>query len=52
MYGPALERMMKEAGFENIQAFWVETSNRLFTYGEKNSQVGICKAGLSVPDIK
>jgi hypothetical protein len=41
MSGSALERMMKEAKFENIQAFWDETSNRLFAYGEKNSQVGI-----------
>ncbi|WP_426415788.1 class I SAM-dependent methyltransferase [Aestuariirhabdus sp. LZHN29] len=52
MSGPALERMMQEAGFEQIQTFWDETSKRLFAYGKKDSQIGICKAGLSVPDIK
>jgi hypothetical protein len=43
--------MKKETEYENIQAFWDETSNRLFAYSEKNSQVGISKAGLSVTDI-
>ena len=50
--GASLERMMKEAGFENIETHWDKQMNRLFAYGVKNSQVPICKAGLSVPDIR
>jgi len=50
--GPALERMMQEAGFDEIQTSWDKKSNRLFAFGKKVSQVGICKAGLSVPRIK
>lgn len=52
MSAPALEKMMKEAGFEEIQTCWDEKSKRLFAYGKKNAQVGICKAGLSVPNIR
>jgi SAM-dependent methyltransferase len=50
--GPALARMMKEAGFVDIQYKWDDISNRLFAYGTKEAQVGICKAGLSVPEIR
>lgn len=48
----ALHNMMREAGFENVQALWHEDSKRVYAYGEKLTQVGICKAGLSVPNIK
>jgi SAM-dependent methyltransferase len=50
--GHALERMMKEAGFVEIRYKWDKSSNRLFAYGTKEAQVGICKAGLSVPEIR
>ncbi len=50
--GPALESMMKEAGFEDIQFHWDNSWGRLFAYGKKNSQIPICKAGLSVPGIR
>ena len=50
--GSALERMMKEAGFTEVKAKWDANYNRLFAYGIKESQVGICKAGLSVPSIR
>lgn len=52
MSGPALERMMKEAGFVNIEYKWDSDTSRLFAYGKKVKQVGICKAGLSVPEIR
>jgi tRNA (mo5U34)-methyltransferase len=48
----ALYRMMKEAGFDDIQTRWHDATKRVYGYGRKESQVGICKAGLSVPDIK
>jgi SAM-dependent methyltransferase len=48
----ALYRMMREAGFDDIQTQWHDATNRLYGYGRKVSQVGICKAGLSVPNIK
>lgn len=48
----ALYRMMKEAGFDEIQTRWHNGTNRVYGYGKKVSQVGICKAGLSIPNIK
>ncbi|HHJ40415.1 MAG: hypothetical protein AXA67_08505 [Methylothermaceae bacteria B42] len=48
----ALYRMMKEAGFDEIQTLWNDETNRIYGYGRKISQVGICKAGLSVRNIK
>jgi len=48
----ALYRMMKEAGFDEIHTRWHDGTNRVYGYGRKVSQVGICKAGLSVPSIK
>ena len=48
----ALYRMMREAGFDEIQTKWHFKTNRVYGYGKKISQVGICKAGLSVPNIK
>jgi SAM-dependent methyltransferase len=49
---PALYRMMKEAGFDKIQTQWHNGTKRVYGYGKKVSKVGICKAGLSVPNIK
>jgi SAM-dependent methyltransferase len=48
----ALGRMMLEAGFEDIRTLYDPTSKRVFGYGKKMSQNPICKAGLSVPDIR
>lgn len=48
----ALYRMMKEAGFDEIQTMWHDATKRVYGYGRKVSQVGMCKAGLSVPNIK
>lgn len=47
----ALERMMQEAGFGSVKTFYCSTNRRVFGYGKKKQFVGICKAGLSVPDI-
>ena len=47
----ALERMLVEAGFESVQTCWCEDRCRVFGYGKKCRNIGICKAGLSVPDI-
>ncbi len=46
----ALYQMMKEAGFDEIQTKW-HGARRVYGYGRKVSQIGICKAGLSVPNI-
>ena len=48
----AVQRMMREAGFDEIQTLWHDHSERVYGYGKKVSQVGICKAGLSVPNIR
>ena len=47
----ALYRLMREAGFEEIETQWHHSTNRIYVYAKKVAQVGICKAGLSVPDI-
>lgn len=46
----ALGRMMKEAGFDEIKTLW--HSGRVYGYAKKNSQVGICKAGLLITKIR
>jgi len=48
----ALSRMMKEAGFDEIEVRWHYGRSRVYGYGRKISRVGICKAGLSVQNIK
>jgi SAM-dependent methyltransferase len=48
----ALERMMREAGFEEVSAVLRQGSSRIYGYGKKLFQVGICRAGLSAPDIR
>ncbi len=47
----ALERMMREAGFDEIQSGWHDPVPRVYAIGRKTEQVSICRAGLSVPDI-
>lgn len=47
----ALARMMREAGFAEIETNWDKKSQRVYGFARKNSQVGICKAGLSVQNI-
>ena len=47
----ALSRMMKEAGFGEVNTLWHARAGRVYGYGRKVAQVGICKAGLSVTDI-
>jgi tRNA (mo5U34)-methyltransferase len=48
----ALYRMMREAGFDDIETRWHNGLGRLYGFGRKLSQIGICKAGLSVPNIR
>ncbi len=48
----ALRRMMIEAGFDNVITFWNDDLKRLYGYGKKMTHKGICKAGLSVKEIK
>jgi 2-polyprenyl-3-methyl-5-hydroxy-6-metoxy-1,4-benzoquinol methylase len=55
----ALKSMMQEAGFDSIrsvalrQGVWdFAPGRRLYACGIKTRQVGICKAGLSVPGIR
>lgn len=48
----ALYRMMSEAGFTDIQTQWHNGTNRVYGFGRKRQQTGICKAGLSVPNIR
>ncbi|MCK4649268.1 DUF1698 domain-containing protein [bacterium] len=46
----ALYRMLKEAGFDEVKTLYF--AGRVYGYAKKTSQIGICRAGLSVPDIK
>jgi SAM-dependent methyltransferase len=48
----ALARMMREAGFEQVDTVLRDGSSRIYGYGKKLSQTGICRAGLSIPDIR
>lgn len=50
----ALHKMMKEAGFDDIETVFYgrKKKKRLYGYGKKTAHVGICKAGLSVPTIR
>jgi len=50
----ALHKMMKEAGFDDIETVFYgrKKRKRLYGYGKKTAHVGICKAGLSVPTIR
>ncbi|WP_020210043.1 class I SAM-dependent methyltransferase [Gilvimarinus chinensis] len=47
----ALKRMMQEVGFVEVSSVWDSNTNRVFAYGKKSQQIGICKAGLSRPSI-
>lgn len=47
----ALSRMMEEAGFEDVQTLWYNEARRVYGYGKKRANRGICKAGLSVKQI-
>lgn len=46
----ALERMLREAGFDETQSRWHQ--RRVYGFGRKTAQVAICKAGLSVASIR
>jgi SAM-dependent methyltransferase len=48
----ALFRMMREAGFDQIQTLFHGPTGRVYGYGRKTDQASICRAGLSVPDIR
>ena len=51
----ALHRMLREAGFDDIKTVLYRSRKRrksLYAYGKKVAQVGICKAGLSIPIIR
>ena len=48
----ALQRMLKEAGFDRIQTLYFHGTGRVYGYARKSSQAPICKAGLSVPHIR
>ena len=48
----ALFRMMREAGFDEVDTKWDADTQRVFGYAKKNSKVSMCKAGFSVPSIK
>lgn len=46
---PALSRMLAEAGFAEITTRYFR--NTIYAIAKKTARVGICRAGLSVPDI-
>lgn len=48
----ALYRLMKEAGFDEVQTCWHDATGRVYGYGRKVAQQGICKAGLALRDIR
>lgn len=47
----ALERMLLEAGFVDVQSVWEPRSGRVYAYATKREEVGICRAGLSMPSV-
>lgn len=47
---PALTRMLQDAGFRDIQTTDLH-KDRFYAFARKGEFVGICRAGLSVPDI-
>jgi SAM-dependent methyltransferase len=48
----ALARMLREAGFEQVEALWHAETGRVYGYGRRLAHTGICRAGLSVPNIR
>lgn len=48
----ALERMIREAGFDETQSCYVTGFNRVFGFARKLQQNPICRAGLSVRSIR
>jgi SAM-dependent methyltransferase len=46
----ALTRMLVEAGFEQVDACY--HGSTLYALATKSARIGICKAGLSVPEIR
>ena len=46
----ALQRMIGDAGFVSIQTKLI--GNRIYSFAKKEGFKGICKAGLSIPNIK
>ncbi|MGH7826966.1 MAG: class I SAM-dependent methyltransferase [Candidatus Binatia bacterium] len=48
----ALYRMMREAGFDEIKTVWHNETKRVYGYGRKVAHVAICRAGLSVRNIR
>jgi len=48
----ALYRLLREAGFDDVKTLYNSVDNRVYGYAKKVSQVSICRAGLSVPDIR
>ncbi|HEY0457182.1 MAG TPA: DUF1698 domain-containing protein [Verrucomicrobiae bacterium] len=47
----ALQRMMREAGFEDIRTCYVTGVDRVYGFGRKIRENPICRAGLSVRSI-
>lgn len=47
----ALEAMMVEAGFDDVEALYSSSRKRLYAIGRKAQRHDICRAGLSVPDV-
>lgn len=47
-----LEAWMVEAGFADVRSFFSPVSKRAYAIGTRRTYVDICRAGLSVPDIR
>jgi len=48
----AMQRMLREAGFDQIQTLYLHSTGRIYGYARKTTQSPICKAGLSIPHIR
>lgn len=48
----ALKKMMIEAGFDDVIITLPDENYRIYGIGKKTASKGICKAGLSIQDIK
>ena len=47
----ALERMLAEVGFSEVECKWGAKRNNIYCYAHKKRRAGICRAGLSRRDV-
>lgn len=48
----ALTKITEDAGFQNIQTYYLDSGSRIYAFAQKVGFTPICKSGLSIIDIK